>query len=190
VQISSFLPSDKRSKKTATRRVSDRLTKHDFKLADSRQEVGPVNLSHARLDRRGAPHLGRGFRLTRLSGRPEWAGLSTLRPGHGRQAGLIAMSGTSDPICAGLSPLPVLGNNLRFAGVWFGVGPAILWLVPRIDTQTTLFRAIWVMIFCGGAGRLISLLLVGMPPAPFIGFIVLENVGAPLFILWQARIAK
>jgi hypothetical protein len=30
--------------KTATRRVSVRLTKRDFKLADSRQELGPVNL--------------------------------------------------------------------------------------------------------------------------------------------------
>jgi hypothetical protein len=46
------------------------------------------------------------------------------------------------------------------------------------------------MIFCGGVGRLISLLLVGMPPAPFVGFIVLEIVGAPLSILWQARITK
>jgi hypothetical protein len=39
------------------------------------------------------------------------------------------------------------------------------------------------MIFCGGVGRLISLLFVGMPPAPFVGFIILEIVGAPLFIL-------
>jgi Domain of unknown function (DUF4345) len=46
------------------------------------------------------------------------------------------------------------------------------------------------MIFCGGVGRLISLLLVGMPLAPFVGFIVLEIVGAPLFIMWQARVAK
>jgi uncharacterized protein YjeT (DUF2065 family) len=91
--------------------------------------------------------------------------------------GLIAMSGTSDPIyaAAGLAPLPVLDSNLRFfAGVWFGLGVAILWLVPRIDTQTVLFRA----------------MLVGMPPAPFVGFIVLEIVGAPLFIWWQVRIAK
>jgi Domain of unknown function (DUF4345) len=107
--------------------------------------------------------------------------------------GLIAMSGTSYPIyaAAGLAPLPVLDSNLRFfAGVWFGLGVAILWLVPRIDTQTVLFRALWLMIFCGGVGRLISLVLVGMPPAPFVGFIALEIVGAPLFIWWQARIAK
>jgi hypothetical protein len=107
--------------------------------------------------------------------------------------GIIAMSGTSDPIygAASLAPLPVLDSNLRFfAGVWLGLGLAILWLVPKIDTQTVLFRAVWVMIFCGGIGRLISLLLVGMPPAPFIGFIVLEIIGAPFFIWWQARISR
>jgi uncharacterized protein YjeT (DUF2065 family) len=107
--------------------------------------------------------------------------------------GLIAMSGTSDPLyaAAGLAPLPVLDSNLRFfAGVWFGLGVAILWLVPRIDIQTVLFRAIWFMIFCGGVGRLISLILVGMPPSPFVGFIALEIVGTPLFIWWQARIEK
>ena len=37
---------------------------------------------------------------------------------------------------------------------------------------------------------MISLMLVGMPPAPLVGFIVLEIVGAPLFIWWQARISK
>jgi cell division protein FtsW (lipid II flippase) len=75
-----------------------------------------------------------------------------------------AGDGTSDPIyaAAGLAPLPVLDSNLHFfAGAWFGLGVAILWLVPRIDTQTVLFRAIWFMIFCGGVGRLVSLMLVG-----------------------------
>jgi len=31
---------------------------------------------------------------------------------------------------------------------------------------------------------------VGSPPAPFIGFTILEIVGAPIFIWWQARLAK
>jgi len=107
--------------------------------------------------------------------------------------GLIGMSGTSDPLYAGagLSPNILLDSNLRFfAGLWFALGLAICWLIPRIETQTVLFRAIWIMIFFGGVGRLISVLFVGAPPAPFIGFIALEIVGAPLFILWQARVAK
>ena len=44
------------------------------------------------------------------------------------------------------------------------------------------------MIFIGGA-RLLSLLLAGMPFPPFIGFTVLEMVGAPLFVWWQGNVA-
>ena len=67
---------------------------------------------------------------------------------------------------------------------------AILWLVPRIETETVLFRAIWGAIFLGGAGRLLSILLVGTPPIPFVGFTALELIGAPLFIYWQHRVAE
>jgi hypothetical protein len=34
------------------------------------------------------------------------------------------------------------------------------------------------------------MLLIGLPPVPFIGFTILEIVGAPIFVAWQARIAK
>jgi uncharacterized protein YjeT (DUF2065 family) len=107
--------------------------------------------------------------------------------------GLISMSGTGDPLyaAAGLPSNLLLDSNLRFfGGVWFGLGLAIYWLIPRIETQTVLFRAIWIMIFCGGIGRLLSMALAGAPPLPFIGFTALEIIGAPLFIVWQARIAK
>jgi hypothetical protein len=62
--------------------------------------------------------------------------------------------------------------------------------VPRIATQTALFRAAWLMIAIGGLGRLLSMAVVGRPLAPFIGFTALEIVGAPLFIWWQHRVAQ
>jgi hypothetical protein len=46
------------------------------------------------------------------------------------------------------------------------------------------------MIFLGGVGRLISMLLQALPPIPFIGFTILEIAGAPIFVLWQACLAK
>jgi hypothetical protein len=46
------------------------------------------------------------------------------------------------------------------------------------------------MIFLGGIGRLLSMLFLALPPVPFIGFTVLEIVGAPIFIAWQARLTK
>jgi len=107
--------------------------------------------------------------------------------------GLITMLGVHDPLysAAGIPALAVLDSNLRFfGGVWLGLGIAILWLVPRIETETVLFRAIWGAIFLGGAGRLLSILLVGTPPVPFVGFTALELIGAPLFIYWQHRVAE
>lgn len=106
--------------------------------------------------------------------------------------GLISMMGLSDPLYATLN-LPrdaTLDSNMRFlGGVWLGLGLSVWWLVPRIATETTLFRAAWLMIFLGGVGRLASLLLVGPPLLPFVGFTVLEIVGAPLFVWWQRQLA-
>ncbi len=107
--------------------------------------------------------------------------------------GLIGMTGVSDPIYAslGLPADALLDSNLRFfAGVWLGLGLAILWLVRKIEQRTLLFRVIWGMIFIGGIGRIVSMLLVGLPPAPFIGFTILEIVGAPIFVIWQRRVAR
>lgn len=107
--------------------------------------------------------------------------------------GIVTMLGLSDPIYvdAGLPRHALLDSNLRFfGGVWLGLGLAVFWMIPRIDSETTLFRALWGMIFLGGVGRLLSILIIGMPPIPFVAFTVLELIGAPLFVYWQARLAK
>jgi hypothetical protein len=107
--------------------------------------------------------------------------------------GVIGMLGLNDPIYAAMD-LPknaLLDSNLRFfAGFWLGMGLAMMWLVPRIDSQTLLFRAIWIAIFIGGIGRLLSIFLIGPPPLPFIGFTALEIFGAPIFIAWQSSVAN
>jgi len=106
--------------------------------------------------------------------------------------GAIGLSGTGDPLYAGsgIPALPVLDSNMRFfGGLWIGLGLAMFWLVPTIEKQTVLFRAIWCAIFLGGVGRVLSIVFIGLPPAPFIGFTALELVGAPLFIWWQYRVA-
>lgn len=107
--------------------------------------------------------------------------------------GIVTMLGLSDPIYArlGLPRDPLLDSNLRFfGGVWLGLGLAVFWLVPRLLTQIALFRAVWGMIFLGGVGRLLSMLIVGMPPLPFVAFTLLELVGAPAFVAWHARLVR
>jgi uncharacterized protein YjeT (DUF2065 family) len=106
--------------------------------------------------------------------------------------GIITMLGVRDPLYAStdIPELPVLDGNLRFfGGLWLGLGLALLWLVPRIERETALFRAIWGAIFLGGIGRALSILLIDLPPMAFVGFTILELVGAPLFIYWQSRVA-
>src|SRR4051794_39232073 len=95
---------------------------------------------------------------------------------------VIMLRGIDDPLYASLA-LPrsaLLDSNMRFfAGVWLGAGIAMLWLVPSIERQGVLFRALWGAIFLGGVGRLLSMAALGMPPAPFVGLTVLEILGAP-----------
>ena len=107
--------------------------------------------------------------------------------------GVLTMLGLSGPIysSASIPANALLDSNLRFfGGLWLVLGLAVYWLVPRIESETTLFRALWLMIFMGGVGRVISMIFLGLPPLPFVGFTVLEIVGAPAFIYWQSRISK
>jgi uncharacterized protein YjeT (DUF2065 family) len=107
--------------------------------------------------------------------------------------GIVTMFGLSDPIYAslGLPASALLDSNLRFfGGIWLGLGLALYWLIPNIEKHTVLFRVLWGMIFLGGIGRLLSMLFLTWPPVPFVAFTVLEIVGAPIFIAWQARLAK
>ena len=107
--------------------------------------------------------------------------------------GAVAMLGVDDPLYAsiGLPRSTLLDGNLRFfAGVWLGLGIALLWVVPSIERQGTVFRVVWGAVFLGGVGRLLSLASLGAPPASFIGFTILEIVGAPAFVYWQHRLAR
>jgi hypothetical protein len=107
--------------------------------------------------------------------------------------GLVQLMGINDPLYASLN-LPAdatLDSNMRFlAGVWLGLGLASLWLVPRITEETVLFRVLWLMIFLGGIGRVVSMASVGLPLTPFIAFTALEILGAPLFVYWQHRVVQ
>jgi hypothetical protein len=105
--------------------------------------------------------------------------------------GILTMFGLSDPLYASahLPANALLDSNLRFfGGTWLGVGLAVWWLVPEIEKRGSTFRILWGMIFLGGIGRALSIFFAGLPPAPFIGFTLLELLGAPLLIAWQYRV--
>jgi Domain of unknown function (DUF4345) len=88
-------------------------------------------------------------------------------------------------------PQFVIDSNYRFfSGLWIAIGLCLMLSVRSIEYETTLFRVAWGAIFLGGIGRLVSIGVAGMPPAPFLGFTALEIIGAPLFIYWQSTLAR
>ena len=106
--------------------------------------------------------------------------------------GVLTMLGIDDPLyhASGLPRDVLLDGNLRFlGGVWLALGLAMWSLLPRIEHEGRLFTILWGAVFLGGVGRALSMAAMGLPPAPFIGFTVLELAGAPLFIAWQRRVA-
>jgi hypothetical protein len=100
--------------------------------------------------------------------------------------------GINSPLyaAANLPQFPILDSNLRFfGGMGLGLGLILLWIIPTIERQGVLFRAVWICALLGGLGRLISAAVVGSPSKLLIAFTVLEVIGAPLFIFWQHRLA-
>lgn len=100
--------------------------------------------------------------------------------------------GVHGPVYASaeLPESPILDSNLRFfGGMGLGLGLILLWIVPSIERQTVLFRAVWICALLGGIGRLISVAAAGSPSNLLVGFTILEVIGAPLFIWWQHRVA-
>jgi hypothetical protein len=100
--------------------------------------------------------------------------------------------GVGHPAYGGLAlpASPILDSNLRFlGGMGLALGLLLLWVLPRIERRTVTFRIFWFCAFLGGVGRLLSLRLVGTPPGFVAGIAVLEVVGAPLLIYWQARVS-
>lgn len=107
--------------------------------------------------------------------------------------GMLTMLGIHDPILSSLN-LPasaLLDSELRFfGGLWLGLGLTVLATVRNLERHFELYRVLWLMIFLGGVGRLLSIFVIGLPPIPFIAFTILEIIGAPLFLYWHWLLVK
>lgn len=84
-------------------------------------------------------------------------------------AGMSLVSGTDSPAYgeAFVPSNPALDSNLRFlGGTGVGLALTLVWITPRIEDHTALFRGVWGCAFLGGFGRLLSAVIVGRPPGP------------------------
>jgi hypothetical protein len=104
--------------------------------------------------------------------------------------GVLGMLGVLNPLYASilLPHEPLLDTNLRFySGLWLVIGIAILATVRSFERHLGMYRLIWAMLFVGGVGRMMSLIMMGPPPFPIVALMILELSGAPLLAYWQNR---
>jgi len=83
-----------------------------------------------------------------------------------------------------------LDSEFRFLSAYYlGLAVLIWWILPNIERHTTLFRIVIGALFLGGLTRVYSIVMVGAPPTPMLGGMVLE-LALPLLLLWQAKLSK
>ena len=90
-----------------------------------------------------------------------------------------------------LPSAPVLDSSLRFyGGIWFTISLVGIWCFFRLPEETTLYRALWLAIFLGGVGRLISLGSYPQVPPGIYGAIAIELLLGPILVWHQSTLAQ
>ena len=79
---------------------------------------------------------------------------------------------------------PVLDSQNRFYGVIFSLyGILLIVCASDLAKYATILRWLLWVLFAGGIARLVSIAVVGMPPAPVVVLLITELVLPPL-LLW------
>jgi hypothetical protein len=82
-------------------------------------------------------------------------------------------------------------SHFRFlSALLLAVGLVFLSTVPGIEEKTGRFRLLTLLVFIGGLGRLLGLLLTGVPSLYMLSGLALELVVTPILALWQTRVAN
>ena len=82
-------------------------------------------------------------------------------------------------------------SHFRYlSGLLLGIGLCFWSTVPAIETKTGRFRLLTALVAIGGFGRLMGLILTGVPSLIMLGSLVLELLVTPVICLWQTRVAN
>ena len=83
-----------------------------------------------------------------------------------------------------------LDSHVRYlSGLLLGIGLVFWGTIPGIERRGAIFRALTGIVFIGGLGRLLGVLIVGVPSTPMAAALGMELVVTPLLCLWQSRVA-
>ncbi len=81
-------------------------------------------------------------------------------------------------------------SHFRYlSGLLLATGLCFWSCVPGIELKTGRFRLLTLLVFLGGLGRLLGLLLTGVPSVFMLGGLLMELIVTPILCLWQTRVA-
>jgi len=84
-----------------------------------------------------------------------------------------------------------LDSHLRYlSGLLLAIGLGFWSTIPAIEGQTARFRLLTALVVVGGVGRLLGILIEGLPPVPMLFGLAMELGVTPLLCLWQGRVAR
>jgi len=82
-------------------------------------------------------------------------------------------------------------SHFRYlSGLLLGIGLMFWSTIPGIETKTSLFRFLTMIVVLGGLARLLGLWLTGLPSLTMLAALGMELVVTPLLCLWQIRVAN
>ncbi|BCM87396.1 DUF4345 domain-containing protein [Methylobacterium indicum] len=82
-------------------------------------------------------------------------------------------------------------SHLRYlSGLLLGIGLLFWSTLPAIESRTSLFRFLTMVVALGGLARLLGLWLTGVPSLTMLAALGMELVVTPLLCLWQIRVAN
>lgn len=82
-------------------------------------------------------------------------------------------------------------SHFRFlSALLLGIGLCFWSTVPSIEARTNRFRLLTLLVVIGGLGRLVGLMLTGLPSLFMLGGLFLELIVTPALCLWQAYVAN
>jgi hypothetical protein len=82
-------------------------------------------------------------------------------------------------------------SHFRYlSGLLLAIGFGFWSTVPAIEDKTGRFRLLTALVVLGGLGRLVGLLLTGVPSLYMLGGLAMELLVTPAMCLWQTRVAN